>query len=243
MGWNTPDRRCTANRANTRDMGQLTVGIGDAQVSKDPDDVLVTHALGSCIAVAIHDPVAGVAGLLHILLPDSKSSPQKAATHPCMFADTGIPALFHAAYALGAQKSRLTVRVIGGAQVLDPQGVFNIGKQNYLACRRILWAAGVLIGAEEVGGSISRTVWLTVACGRLEWNSPGGPGQELTAGKRAAPAAARQSNPQPAVCAQLTVCRQYLNGAPCGPNLRDIPLGARAHAPWCADCVLRKGGR
>jgi chemotaxis protein CheD len=172
-------------------MGIITVGIGDAHVSNDPDAILVTHALGSCIAVAINDPTAGVAGLLHILLPDSKSSPHKVATHPCMFADTGIPAMFHSAYALGAQKPRMIVRVVGGAQMLDGEGVFNIGKNNYLACRRILWAAGVLIAAEEVGGAIPRNVRLTVNGGRLEWNTGGGPNQELAVKSRSAPAAAR----------------------------------------------------
>lgn len=227
-------------------MAHITVGIGEAQVSKAPDDILVTHALGSCIAVAIHDSAAGVAGLLHILLPDSKSSPHKAAAQPCMFADTGIPALFHAAYALGALKSRMTVRVVGGAQIMDPNGIFNIGKQNYLACRRILWAAGVLIAAEEVGGNISRSVRLAVACGRLEWNSAGGPGQELSVRKPAAPPAARESTLLPAVCAQISVCRQYFNGTgACNPN--EVPLGARANLPCCADCILKngyeKGGR
>jgi chemotaxis protein CheD len=224
-------------------MGMITIGIGDARVSKDTDDVLVTHALGSCIAVAIHDPSAGVAGLLHILLPNSKSSPDKSATHPCMFADTGIPALFHSAYALGAQKSRLTVRMLGGAQVLDPQGVFNIGKQNYLACRRILWAAGVLIAAEEVGGTISRTVRLTVNGGRLEWNTGGGPSRELPVKGRPGPAAAQETAPTPVVCSQLDVCRQYLQMGGAALNSPDVPLGARAHAPWCANCALRKGGR
>ena len=187
-------------------MSLITVGIGDAQVSRDTSDVLVTHALGSCIAVAIHDPVVEVAGLLHILLPDSKSSPQKAAAQPCLFADTGIPALFHSAYALGAQKPRITVRVVGGAQIADPQGVFNIGKQNYLACRRILWAAGVLIRGEEIGGSISRTVRLTVGCGRLEWSSGAGPGRELPVSKPSdnpkRPATIPSQGPSPA-----TVCR------------------------------------
>lgn len=224
-------------------MGVITVGIGDARVSNQPEDLLVTHALGSCIAVAIHDGAAGVAGLLHILLPDSKSSPGRSATHPCLFADTGIPALFHAAYALGAQKSRATVRLVGGAQVLDPHSLFNIGRQNYLACRRILWAAGVLISGEEVGGEISRSVRLAVASGRLEWNSSGGPGRELVARSRQAPAAARTSEPTPAVCAQLAACRDYLNTGADPGRCPDVPLGARAHAPWCADCVLRRGGR
>ncbi|HEX4808717.1 MAG TPA: hypothetical protein VH325_07305 [Bryobacteraceae bacterium] len=113
------------------------------------------------------------------MLPESSLDRQKAQQRPFMFADTGIPALFNAAYAAGAQKKRLVVRVIGGAQVLDSQGVFNIGKRNYLACKKILWSAGVLIHAEEVGGSISRTVRLDMATGKVHWYSSVDSEQEL----------------------------------------------------------------
>jgi chemotaxis protein CheD len=165
-------------------MGVITVGIADCQTSNDAQSCLVTHALGSCIAVAIHDPVARVAGLLHILLPESSLDRVKAKAQPYMFADSGIPALFQAAYAKGADKKRLTTRLIGGAQVMDPNGVFNIGKRNYLACRKVLWAAGVMVHAEEVGGTISRTVRLEVGSGRLAWTTGGGAIQELPASKR-----------------------------------------------------------
>jgi chemotaxis protein CheD len=163
-------------------METITVGIADCQVSANPDNLLVTHALGSCIGVAIHDPGVKVAGLLHFMLPDSKMDAERGKQKPYMFADTGIPSLFHEAYARGADKRRLIVRLIGGAQVLDPGGVFNIGKRNHVASRRILWAAGVMVHGEEVGGSISRTVRLEVASGRLMWNTAGGPDVEMGAG-------------------------------------------------------------
>ena len=162
-------------------MGVITVGIADCQSSNQQGDTLVTHALGSCVAVAVHDKTAGVAGLLHIMLPESALNREKARTQPFMFADTGISQLFDMVQAKGADKKRLTVRLIGGAQVMDPNGVFNIGSKNHAACRRILWAAGVLVHGEEVGGSISRTVRLEVATGRLQWNSGGGPAHELAA--------------------------------------------------------------
>src|SRR5947209_17980073 len=101
-------------------MSVITVGIAECHVSRDADSSLLTHALGSCVAVAIHDPVAKVSGLLHLMLPESSIDPEKAREKPFMFADTGIPALFHRAYANGAEKKRLTVRLIGGAQVMDP---------------------------------------------------------------------------------------------------------------------------
>ncbi|HLH04393.1 MAG TPA: chemotaxis protein CheD [Bryobacteraceae bacterium] len=164
-------------------MNVITVGIADCRVSDDPNSVLVTHALGSCIAVAVHDPVANVAGLLHFMLPESSIDPERAKRQPFMFADTGVPDLFHAAYAKGAEKKRMTVRLIGGAQVADPNGVFNIGKRNYLACRKILWVAGVMIHGEAVGGSISRTVKMDVSTGNISWNSGGGEPQILSVKK------------------------------------------------------------
>ena len=154
-------------------MSNLVVGMADCQVSRSGDDVLLTYALGSCIAVAIHDSVAGVGGLLHYMLPESSISPAKASENPYMFADTGIPLLFRQAYQQGAEKRRLVVRVAGGAQVMDKEGVFNIGKRNYLALRKILWKAGVLLQGEDVGGNISRTVRLEVGNGRFWLRSSG----------------------------------------------------------------------
>ena len=168
-------------------MVEITVGIADCRVSKDKNCSLVTHALGSCVAVAIYDPVVRVAGLLHIMLPESSLDRAKATAQPHMFADTGIPAMFHAAYALGADKRRLVVRLVGGAQVMDSKGVFNIGKRNHLACRKVLWAAGVMVQGEVVGGTLSRTVRLEVGTGRLAWTSGGGPVQELLIARKEVP--------------------------------------------------------
>jgi chemotaxis protein CheD len=148
-------------------MKTVVVGIGDCQLSKDPDSVIVTYALGSCIAVVIHDPVAQVGGLLHFMLPEASLDPAKAEKNPFVFADTGIPILFRNAYQLGADKRRLAVTVVGGAQMMDLEGTFNIGKRNCLAMRKILWKAGVLVQSEHLGGSVSRTVRLEVGTGKV----------------------------------------------------------------------------
>lgn len=162
-------------------MKAITVGIADCQVSKDPDTALVTHALGSCIAVVVHDSQAGVGGLLHLMLPESSIDREKAKNLPFMFADTGIPELFHRSYALGADKKRMSVRLIGGAQVMDPNGIFNIGKRNHMACRKLLWMAGVGVHGEVVGGAVSRTVRLIVGSGQVLWSTGAGEQQELRA--------------------------------------------------------------
>ena len=162
-------------------MSLLTVGVVDCKISNAAESVLTTYALGSCIAVAIHDPVAAVGGLLHFMLPESSLNPEKASQNPFMFADTGIPLLFRAAYGLGAEKRRLVVRAVGGAQVMDDNGVFNIGKRNHVALRKILWKAGVMIHGEEVGGTTSRTVRLEVATGRFWIRGPGMADREMAA--------------------------------------------------------------
>jgi chemotaxis protein CheD len=157
----------------------IVVGVGDYAVSADRQSVLVTYALGSCIALLIHDPRACVGGLLHFMLPESRIDARKARKNPSMFADTGIPMLFHRAYELGAVKSRLVVRAAGAAQVLNDAEVFNIGKRNYLALRRILWRAGVMLRGEATGGTTSRTVRLEVGNGRMWCRAPGEPDRQF----------------------------------------------------------------
>lgn len=149
------------------------VGISDLQVSDDPCETLITYSLGSCIGVAIWDPKVRVAAMLHYMLPDSSISPDKVKTHPAMFADTGIPCLFRAAYELGATKKNLIVKIAGGSQVLDDHGTFNIGKRNYVMLRKLFWKNGVLIDAEHIGGSISRTLRLQIDTGRVTVTSRG----------------------------------------------------------------------
>lgn len=146
---------------------QHTVDIADLFVTNEPDATLITHSLGSCIGVTIWDPEARVGGMIHYMLPTASISPEKAKANPAMFADTGIPALFRAAYGLGASKKRMIVKVAGGSSLLDDKGTFNIGKRNYIALRQIFWKNGVLIDAEDVGGSCSRTLKLTVASGKV----------------------------------------------------------------------------
>ena len=158
---------------------QVVVGIADCRVTADTAASIVTYALGSCIAVTIHDPVARVGGMLHLMLPESSLDPAKAEKNPYMFADTGIPLLFRTACGQGADKKRMVVRVAGGAQVMDEAGVFNIGKRNCLAVKKVLWQAGVMVRAESVGGRESRTVRLEMESGRFFMRTAGGAEQDL----------------------------------------------------------------
>jgi len=145
----------------------LIVGVSDMKVSNDPDASIITYSLGSCIGIAIYDPVVHVGGIAHYMLPDSRIDPEKAKKNPYMFADTCIPSLFKASYKLGAKKQRLRVVMAGGAQILDQKGLFNIGKRNYMVAKKIFWKNKVMVDYEEIGGNCNRTVKLVVENGKI----------------------------------------------------------------------------
>jgi chemotaxis protein CheD len=146
---------------------RAVIGIGEFSVTTNPDAEIVTHALGSCVAVCVWDSVSRVAGMLHFLLPESKLNPERAQRQPATFADTGIPLLFQAAYRAGAVKSRLRVQLLGGAAITGGPGGLDVGRRNGLVAKKLLWQNGVLVKAESLGGTDSRTVTLYAATGRV----------------------------------------------------------------------------
>jgi len=155
----------------------LNVGVADMKVSNDPEAVLATYSLGSCIGIAIYDAAARVGGLLHYMLPESSLDPEKAKKNPCMFADTGIPALFKAAYKLGAKKQRIKVVIVGGSQILDQKGFFNIGRRNETAVRKMFHRNNVIIDYTDVGGVVNRTIKMAVNNGDV-WLKVSGKGEK-----------------------------------------------------------------
>lgn len=154
---------------------QLIVGMGDMLTSNDSSAILATYSLGSCVGISIYDPVAKVGGLLHAMLPSSTINLDRAAARPFMFVDTGLPAMFHAVYALGGIKSRLIVRFAGGAEFLDAKKIFRIGQRNIEATKAMLERNGVSLVASETGGHESRTVRLDLKTGNFSLDIPGKP--------------------------------------------------------------------
>lgn len=158
----TPEEIPGLRRLNLR-----VVGIGDLIVSNCPDDLIVTFALGSCLGLAIYDPVAGVGGILHAMLPDSSIHREDEEFNPPKYVNTGIPVLFKEAYKMGAEKSRIIVKMTGCSTVLDDGNVFNIGRRNYTAAQHTLRKNKVLIDAEHCGSSKSVTLMLEIKTGKV----------------------------------------------------------------------------
>jgi chemotaxis protein CheD len=155
-------------------MGLNVVGISEMLVSNNADDTLVTYSLGSCIGVTVYDPVAKVGGMVHYMLPLSKIAPDKAKAKPAMFADTGVPLLLREIINKGGIKSRLIVKAVGGSKLMDQNKVFNIGERNYLVLRKILWKNNLLINAEDIGGTLSRTMRFEIDSGKVSIKSTNG---------------------------------------------------------------------
>ncbi len=144
----------------------LTVGISDKVVTNDSSKVIITYSLGSCVGLSLHDPVAGVAGMIHCMLPLSKIDPGKAELNPYMFVDTGVPRLLQELYDRGATRKNLVAKVAGAGSPLGKNLIFKIGKRNYTVLRKVLWKNNILIKGENVGGSSARTLILNVLNGR-----------------------------------------------------------------------------
>jgi chemotaxis protein CheD len=144
------------------------VGIGELAVSDEAGAIIVTHGLGSCVAVCIFDPVVRVAAMLHFMLPEARINVDRARQQPAAFADTGIPLLFQTAYQYGLEKRRAIVKLVGGAELTPSiELAFRTGERNTLAAKQVLWRSGVLVNAEDIGGNTARTVHLNVPDGRV----------------------------------------------------------------------------
>ncbi len=151
----------------------LQVGISEMRVCDDVNEVLVTYSLGSCVGLGLYDPVLRLGGLIHCMLPSSKADPEKAATLPAMFVDTGVSALLQRMFDRGAQRRRLVAKVAGCAKLLDEKGFFRIGERNYTMVRKMLWTNGILIAAEDIGGARARSMYLHIATGETTISSNG----------------------------------------------------------------------
>tara|TARA_Y100001935_G_scaffold217449_1_gene189718 strand:+ start:173003 stop:173497 length:495 start_codon:yes stop_codon:yes gene_type:complete len=148
------------------------VSVSDIKVSNNPDDLIITHALGSCLGITLYDSVAKVGGMAHVMLPISKADPDKAKANPAMYVDTGFATLLKMMYELGAKKQNFELNVAGGASMKRGPGedYFKIGQRNFTTLRKLLWKNGFMISHQQVGGNISRTMTLNISDGLVTIN-------------------------------------------------------------------------
>ncbi len=145
---------------------QTLIGIAQMKISRDPNEILIAPNLGSCLGVAVYDQSLHLGGLIHCLLPLSKSDPEKARQNPFMYVDTGVTLMLEQMLALGAHRNSLVIAVAGAGNINDHNNVFEIGKKNYTVLKKFLWKNNLLITGEHVGDALSRTMSLNIGTGK-----------------------------------------------------------------------------
>lgn len=151
---------------------RVVVGVGDMAVSNNPAVTISTYALGSCVGVVALDASSNVGGMLHVMLPDSALTPDKARTQPSMFADAGMAVFMRELNRLGAVNSRIKVFLAGGANVLSGSDFFRIGERNIQAIRGIVRQLRLTVVAEELGGLNNRTLHFQIQTGVVDMKLP-----------------------------------------------------------------------
>ncbi len=156
-------------------MGEIIkVGMADLKTCTEPDS-LTTLGLGSCVGVALYDPVTKVSGLLHLMLPDSTQIKNNQNT--AKFADTGIAELCAQMNKKGAVQSRLVAKIAGGAQMFSfgssSNDIMSVGQKNVEATKKILAKMGIRIIAEDTGLNYGRTIIFDSVTGKLRIRAVG----------------------------------------------------------------------
>ena len=148
--------------------GAIIVGMADLNTVKDTGS-LITLGLGSCVGIALYDPVAKVAGLAHAMLPSSKEITNNN-TNIAKFVDLATIKLTKDMIAKGAKQDRIVAKLAGGAQMFAfgaTQQNMRIGDRNVAAAENILRRLGIKIISKDVGKTFGRTVQLYVADGKF----------------------------------------------------------------------------
>jgi chemotaxis protein CheD len=170
-------------------LSETMVRMGELAVSSEPGHVLVSLGLGSCIGLALIDRRMGIAGLAHIVLPQSQG--HAANENPRKFADLAVPEMLSELEAAGARKVRLEAVLVGGASMFAVSAAsLEVGQRNEEAVRALLKGLRIPVVATATGGKRGRTIRVDVATSAVTVREAGGKDEELLAGSRALEAVA-----------------------------------------------------
>lgn len=146
----------------------ISVSLGEIVVTKDTEVSLACYGLGSCICVCSYDPDSRVAGMAHIVLPEShRHEHDKNATK---YADIAVPALIEEMLDLGADRSRIVIKLAGGSQMIQSieyTDALDVGSRNLAMTEKALKAEGFCVSGSDTGGNRGRSVWMFVESGKV----------------------------------------------------------------------------
>ncbi|GEK32539.1 chemotaxis protein CheD [Kurthia sibirica] len=137
----------------------VRVGIAQMDIVSSPNSIR-TSGLGSCVGVIIYDSSKKIAGLIHIMLPDSTLG-KAGQINQSKFADTGIPALIASLKQAGASSFKMKAKLAGGAQMFQfstTKDTMRIGPRNVEAVLLQLKKHSIPVVSQDTGGNSGRTI-------------------------------------------------------------------------------------
>lgn len=158
---------------------EIIIGMGELAVSNQPSAVLTCLGVGSCVALCAFDPVTKIGGVAHIVLPHGDNANGNS---PSKYANFAVPALLKEISRHGGEKSRLVIKVVGGAQMSTAfgfDGTFKIGERNVQEILSSLEREGISVFAMDTGGTKGRTVRMYLDTGKVVVQSVGISPKEL----------------------------------------------------------------
>jgi len=168
LGTNTTRSEDRRDRSSTcRGADVIPVRSGEIHATKDKDQVLVAHGLGSCVAIAAYDPSTGAGAMAHVQMPSRDGGAPRGLLPATAYADVAIEVMASALQRLGAIRKYTVISLVGGARTMSDRDMFQIGERNILDVRRHLWRIGYLVAATDVGGTHWRTARLLMDTGTV----------------------------------------------------------------------------
>jgi chemotaxis protein CheD len=158
----------------------LVVGLGEIQVSNDPNCVLSCLGLGSCIGISAYDPVVRVGAVVHVVLPHCNDAESEKS--PAKFANTALPFMLKEMEKMGAVKKRIILKIVGGAKIISTipaKSILDIGERNCEAIKKALAEHKFDLKAENLRGTLGRSMWLYIDTGVTKFRTTSSPIAEL----------------------------------------------------------------
>lgn len=174
MGAEQPDAMARLHYFD-RDLARMAVKLLPSEYYVTTRQTALLTVLGSCVAACVQDPMAGVAGMNHFMLPDEGEGGRE---HPASmrYGAHAMDVLVSELIRSGARRERLRAKVFGGAAVLPNMPSLNIGDRNAQFVLRYLRAQNIGLYAQDLGGAHARRVCFLPESGKVvvrKLRSPG----------------------------------------------------------------------
>lgn len=184
-----------AFRSDPAGAKRIHVVQGEFAVTKDPEVMLGT-ILGSCVSACMRDPLAGVGGMNHFLLPGEQAAKGEG-PQALRYGVQSMELLLNALYRMGARRERLEVKLFGGARVVD--GLSDVGQQNSEFAERFLASEGIRMVGGSLRGDQARRIQFWPVSGRVRQMALIDPARKVFEAERSKPVRA----PAPEVDGEL----------------------------------------